>query len=316
LSAPSYTPQLRPLSVGEMLDAGFKLFRHRFGTLLACVLVPMLPLSILTTILVASANPDAFDPNATEPTTTDDEVGGLLAAAVIALLLHGVAAALAVAACFKVISSAYLGERATAGSSLRHGLRRFLPLIVAYFAIGIPTGILGVFWIFIIPGLLSIWLTVKWSVTFAAIVAEQAGPFRAMGRSWALTRNNWWRTFATLAVLAVIAVVLYFAIAIGLTAAVEATAESIGAFAYATVNTLLSVIALAIVFPLIAAVVTVIYYDLRVRNEGFDLELLAKGVGADASRFAVAPELPGTPSQSPPPTPGGFAAPDGPPATS
>ena len=43
----SFTPQLRPLSVGEVLDAGFRLLRHRFGTLMLCVLVPIVPLYIL-----------------------------------------------------------------------------------------------------------------------------------------------------------------------------------------------------------------------------------------------------------------------------
>jgi MFS family permease len=315
LSAPSYTPQLRPLSIGEMLDAGFRLFRHRFGTLLACVLVPMVPLTILATIIIASTTPDAFDPNAPQP-TEDDEIGGLFAGLLIAFVLYGVAAALAVAACFKTISAAYLGERATAGSSLRHGLRRFLPLVVAYFVIAIPTGFLGIFWIFIIPGVVSIWLGVKWSMTFPAIVAEQAGPFRAMGRSWALTRKSWWRTFATLLVVGIIAVVIYLAIGIGLSIALEGTADSIGTFAYATLNTLLTVISLAIIYPLVAAVMTVVYYDLRVRNEGFDLELLAKGVGADASPFERAPERPGPPSPGPAPSTGGFAAPEGPTAAS
>jgi hypothetical protein len=312
LSAPSYTPQLRPLSVGETLDAGFRLFRERFGTLLVCVLVPMVPLTILSTILIASVSPDVFDPNA--PALTEDEANDFLAAVLILVLLYGIAATLAIAACFKVISSAYLGEHETAASSLRHGLKRAVPLILTYIVIGIPTGLLGIFWIFIIPGLLSIWLTVKWSMAYPAVIAEQAGPFKAMGRSWTLTRKNWWRTFGTLFVLFLIAFVIYLAIGFGLTSAVAAVADTIGSFAYATVNTLLSLIALAIVFPLVAAIVTVLYYDLRVRSEGFDLELLAKGVGADSSRFATAPERPGPPS--PTTSAGGFSAPEGPAAAS
>jgi hypothetical protein len=42
-----------------------------------------------------------------------------------------VAAALAVAACFKVVSAAYLGEHARVGESLRYRLSRLLPLTVA-----------------------------------------------------------------------------------------------------------------------------------------------------------------------------------------
>ena len=38
-----------------------------------------------------------------------------------------------------------------------------------------------------------------------------------------------------------------------------------------------------------AAVLTVLYFDLRVRKEGFDLQLLARGVGQDASAYATSP---------------------------
>ena len=75
MSAPSFTPQLRPLSVGEMLDAGFRLFRHRFGTLVACVVVPVVPLTILGTIVTASTDPNAYDVNAPVTDTSTAWVG-------------------------------------------------------------------------------------------------------------------------------------------------------------------------------------------------------------------------------------------------
>ena len=42
-----------------------------------------------------------------------------------------------------------------------------------------------------------------------------------------------------------------------------------------------------------AAVATVLYFDLRVRKEGFDLQLLARGVGEDASAYATSPQAVG-----------------------
>jgi len=78
LSAPSYTPQLRPLSVGEILDAGFRLFRHRFGTLVLCVLVPIVPLYVLGTLIVGSTDPNAFDVNAPTSSGGRAAVGQLL----------------------------------------------------------------------------------------------------------------------------------------------------------------------------------------------------------------------------------------------
>jgi Membrane domain of glycerophosphoryl diester phosphodiesterase len=300
LSAPSYTPQLRPLSVGEMLDAGFRLFRHRFGTLVACVVVPVVPLTILGTIIIASTDPDAFDVNAT---STDS--GAALAGFLISIFLQSAGAALAVAACFKAISAAYLGERASFGDSLGYALRRFIPLMVCYVLVVIIT--IPGFILLIIPG---IWLSVKLCMAFPAVIFERAGPFRSIGRSWTLTRGNWWRVFGTLVVVFLIAMVVNFALGAVL-GIVAAGSDSISEVAFAVLNTVITLLTYMLTYPLWAAVMTVIYYDLRVRNEGFDLQLLAQGVGADTSRFESSPERPFAP---PPPGQegGGFRPPETP----
>ena len=181
--------------------------------------------------------------------------------------------------------------------------------MVAYIVLSITLGI-G-FVLFILPG---VFLSVKWSVAFAAIVSERAGPFSAIGRSWELTRGHWWRTFGTLLVLGLLSLVLYLAIVAGLGSAI-ATNQDMSEVTYATLTVALTIVLFAILYPLIAAIISVMYYDLRVRNEGFDLQLLAQGVGADTSRFESAPELPGAPpstSVPPPSTSGGFAPPEGP----
>ena len=56
MSTTQYTPQLRPLSVGEVLDASFKIVRQSFGTLAGCVLVVAVPLNIINTLITASAS--------------------------------------------------------------------------------------------------------------------------------------------------------------------------------------------------------------------------------------------------------------------
>jgi hypothetical protein len=298
LSAPSYTPQLRPLSVGEILDAGFRLFRHRFGTLVGCIFVPIVPFYILGTIIVGSTDPTAFDVNAPV-----DNSGTAVLGRLIDQLLSSIAAAVAVAACFKAISAAYLGERAGVGDSLRYAAGRFLPLIVAYIVMVII--LVPAFIALIIPG---IWIAVKLSMTFPALVCEKAGPFKSIGRSWELTKDNWWRVFGTLLVVFILMFVITLALG-GVLGAVLLSSDSMGELAFAVLTTLIGLLIAAITYPLIAAVVTVMYYDLRVRNEGFDLQLLARGVGADSSRFETSPERPSAP---PPSSTGGFRPPEEP----
>jgi len=93
-------------------------------------------------------------------------------------------------------------------------------------------------------------------------------------------------------------------------ALLETTTLTISEVAFAVLTTLIGLLIAFITYPLIAAVVTVMYYDLRVRNEGFDLHLLARGVGADTSRFETSPERPE--SQPPPSSTGGFRPPEEP----
>jgi hypothetical protein len=297
LSAPSYTPQLRPLSVGEMLDAGFRLFSARFWTLILCVLVPVVPLTIVATALQASVDPNAFDLNS----TAQVDSGTALAGTLVAALIQFAAAALGIAACFKAISAAYLGERAGAAESLRYALGRLVPLLIAYllFLVLVAIGFIAL----IIP---AFWIAVKLSMVFPAVVFERKGPFSAIGRSWTLTRGHWWRIFGTLAVIFLITFVAQLVlggVAGGLLGASDASELTT-----AVVLTLVNLLTLALTYPLWAAVTSVVYYDLRVRNEGFDLQLLARGMAAAAARFESAPERPVAPS---PDAGGGFAPPEG-----
>jgi len=299
LSAPSFTPQLRPLSVGEMLDAGFRLFNARFWTLILCVLVPVVPLQIVATVLQASVDPNAFDLNSTE--TVDS--GTALAGNLVGAVLQFAAAALAIAACFKAISAAYLGERAGFAESLRYALGRLLPLLVAYILVLVIIA-LG-FILLIIPG---IWIAVKLAMVFPAVVFERKGPFGAIGRSWSLTRENWWRTFGALLVVFLITFVLQL-VSGGVVGGLLGASDTVSELTVAIVLTLVNLITLALTYPLWAAVTSVVYYDLRVRNEGFDLRLLAQGMGADTDRFQAAPERPAGPP--PPASGGGFVPPEG-----
>ena len=76
----------------------------------------------------ASTDENAFDTNATTTEASGSAVVGLILGA----FLQGAAIALAVAACIKLISAAYLGERVDAGDSLRFGMSRILALIGTY----------------------------------------------------------------------------------------------------------------------------------------------------------------------------------------
>jgi hypothetical protein len=238
---------------------------------------------------------------------------------------------IAIAACFRLISAAYLGEPVTAGQSLRAGARRVPAMVVA----SVVLAILAVVVIFIFAILAAaarplillaipafVYLMVKWSLVWPAIVSEKAGPFHAINRSWTLTEDKWWRSFAVLLVLTLISLVLVIALQFGLIGAFTSI-DSISEIALALVDTVFNVIVMAVIYPLSAAIISVLYYDTRVRKEGFDLQLLAESIGSDSSRYADTPQerpetVGGLSAPTPTPVPassnpgGGFAPPEGP----
>jgi hypothetical protein len=305
VSTTQYSPQLRPLSVGEVLDASFKIVRQSFGTLAGCVLVVALPLNIINTLITASTSDNAFNLDGTGATTGSDlstgtELAGFLLTTTLALVLTTLAAA----ACFRAVSGVYLGEQPTVGGSLSFAAGRVLPVIVLSFLYFF--GLIPAFIAVIIPG---IWLAVAWSVSFPALLSEGIGPVAAFGRSFRLVRGRWWPTFGTLLVMYLLVVVIsgILGALFGATLIAAVDSEAVAAVFYTIINTLSSLITL----PLMASVLTVVYFDLRVRKEGFDLQLLARGVGQDASAYDTSPQAVGAASGLG--SGGGFAPPTHPP---
>jgi len=305
MATTQFSPPLRPLSVGEVLDASFKIVRQSFGTLAMCVLVVALPLNIITTLITASTSENAF--NLDDVSGDDVSTGTQIAGSLVTSALGIVLTALAAAACYRAVSSVYLGEHPTVGESLSFAASRLGPVIglsIIYFLALIPA-----FIALIIPG---IWLAVAWSLSFPALLAERLGPVAALGRSYRLVKGRWWPTFGALLVMYLIVAVIsgILGAIFGASLVGSSGNEAVAATIYTIVNTLSSLITL----PLVAAVVTVIYFDQRVRKEGFDLHLLSRGVGRESSPHDTSPQsvatasgLGGEPAQS-----GGFAPPRAP----
>jgi hypothetical protein len=311
VSTTQYSPQLRPLSVGEVLDASFKIVRQSFGTLAGCVLVVALPLNIVSTLVTASTQDHAFG---VDSTSGSDVGGGTVAAGLLVnFTLTVLLSALAAAACYRAVSGLYLGERQTVGGSLSFPASRLFPVIALaclYFL-----GLIPAFVLLVLPG---VWLSVAWSVSYPALLSEGVGPAAALGRSFRLVQGRWWPTFGALLVMNVLVGVITLIITGLLTAPLvsSSTSEATAAVLTTIANTLSALITL----PLSAAVLTVIYFDLRVRKEGFDLQLLARGVGEDPSAYATSPQVVGEASglggggfaPPAPPQSGGFAPPQAP----
>ncbi len=270
---------MRPLSVGEILDVAIKVYLRHAGTLFRVVLVVVAPIEVLNTLVFASALPDdlnrpAFAPAApgeTEP-IRPEELWTTVAAFGVVFLLAILAGTIATAASFKAVADAYLGERPAWRSSLRFALVRLHSLLWVTVLGGVLV-LLGAL-LFVVPG---IWLWIAFAVAVPVLLMEDVKGRRALGRSRRLVRGRWWQAFA-LVLLGYLLAGIAMTVLVGLVEATAFTDLGESAVAYLALSTVASTVASVLTTPFIAAFVTVLYFDLRVRKEGFDLELLARQI--------------------------------------
>lgn len=290
-------PALRPLGIGEILDVGIKIYWRNAWTLFRIVLFVVLPAQIVVGIIQVSALPEGVNTNfnySFNPgidTSTDTLSGSdattLVVGFVVALIINALAGKLAQAGCFRAVADAYLGEEIGWRSSLRYALGRF-PAVVAVSVLStifIGLGIIAC----IIPG---IYLWGAFFVAIPVLLVEGVGPMRALGRSRELVKGRWWGTIGV-AVIGYLLVTIVGGVLTGLLVGVALASPDQNTVAGFALNTVATTLSSMITTPAVAAFATVLYIDLRVRKEGFDLLLLAQRLGVEPSAAgAAAPYLP------------------------
>lgn len=284
-------PELRALSVGEVLDAAIKIYFRHARTLFLLVLLIVAPTQVLISLIDLSASEGIYSTGGEiDPAIDVEDVPRIAAGLIVIVLLTLLSATLATGACFKAIVDGYLGGQPSWRESLAFVARRLHSLVW----VSILVYLLAVVALLalILPG---IWLFVAWSVAVPALLTEDLRGRRALGRSFRLVRGRWWPTFG-IVVLGTLLSGIVAGVIGGLTGALTFAADSDTALFL--VNTLGGTLGSLVSTPFTAAFITVLYVDLRVRKEGFDLQLLAQRVGSVPGDvpIAVPPPPPAGPS--------------------
>jgi hypothetical protein len=294
-------PELRPLSIGEILDVAIKIYLRNAWTLFRVVLVVVAPVQVVSALIEASAGSNGSGITTTGDTTTvsSHDLALYLSAFGAATILGVVANTVATGASFKAVADAYLAEQPTWRSSLRFAFARLHSILWITFLGGIATVVGLVFCI--IPG---VYLWIAFAVAVPVLLTEGVKGTRALGRSRALVGGRWLGTFGVVLLGTVLAGVVSAAIG-GLAGVANAStdANSVAGF---LVNSVSGTLGAMISTPFTAAFVSVLYFDLRVRKEGFDLQLLAERIGLTAPPEGGYRPAPGS---APAPRPTGDAAP-------
>src|SRR5207237_1264734 len=96
-------------------------------------------------------------------------------------------------------------------------------------------------------------------------------------RAYRLVRGRWWPTFGALLVAFMFQ--FFLGLVLGIPLALLTASWDSGSTAAIALTSVVSVASSVVTTPFMAAVLVLVYFDLRVRKEGFDLELLSQGVG-------------------------------------
>ena len=306
MQASSSLPVLRALRLGELLDQAIRLYRRNFLTFIGIIAVVYVPLMVLQTIsstwLSSSLLGAASLQSPEEIFSNGRSWIGLLSTVVLGFLQVILVQGIATGALTRAVADNYLGRKTNILDAYRGIGKSWLSLLGALLLLGLVF-IVAVLWSVVPcigwvtgPGMIAFLLTVVNPMVAPVVVLEGKGAVDAIRRAWSLTRRRFWPVLGYVFVLNLFSLLVVN----GPVAIVNAVLpQFLGSFDDPTmklvilsiIQMLVSLTALLIYYPLQMTAFTLIYFDLRVRTEGFDLALLTMNESelADASQALAAP---------------------------
>lgn len=292
---------LRPLGLGELLDGAFQACRKNAAATFGTALLVQAVVSVLTLLFARGIFPEEMLTGNVEP--TDGEIGASLTSGTLLIIVSAVGVLLLQGVLVVPVARSILNLKTGFTQTWKLSRKRLLPLAglgavltlmllvgTAAFSVvlaliltalgpaGIPVLILGVLALVAV----TVWLAVKLALAPAALVLEPAGVFSSLRRSWQLTRRNFWRTFGILALTALLVSIVSSVIStpvvliLSLVGALGSGSDpGMGAtVALLALNLAITAFFSAIGYAFQASVTSLLYVDLRIRREGFDLTLM------------------------------------------
>ena len=239
-AAPAAT--IRPRLLGDLLSETVALYRRHLWVFLPIALVPQIP------GLIGLTNPS---------------VGQQIVLTAVVFVL----AAIAQGAVVHAVATVYTGVPPSISASVRQAARLGVPLIAGQLMLMLLLFISALLAVVLIGIPMLVVFLVVMAFYPQAIIIERITYVPAFRRSAGLVKGNWWRVFGIgvcYLLIIVIPALLLLSLA-GLTSSLAAN------LALAAVG--------ALGMPWMAIGATLLYFDLRVRQEGFDVDTLTLEIG-------------------------------------
>ena len=289
----SNTPTLQPMGVGEILDITFSLYRKHF----------LLFLGIITVYFLGSLVTYSLE-GFLQDTDLKNLVPNLVSIPFVLVSMGGVIIATA---------AIFLDKHITSTDALKQTFRRFWHLLGGYLlwaAVLIIPFIVSLLFLtsFVMRGTSSIsilfipfafvpfliYFLVRWGFVFEVLLLEKTNVRNAFKRSSELVRGTWWRVFGMLILILLLSVAILYIFEISL-GAIFILAKAAGGTDFKTliqwsvmetdlgssnlifyaIMTCTNLILKTLIFPIWVIGITLLYFDLRIRKEGLDIEMQA-----------------------------------------
>jgi len=242
--------RLRPRTVSELVDAAIALYKRDAALYILAAAIGYTPYLILELFFL---RPDSL---------SNPFAGGLVT--IVLSLASLVTTSFMSAVVVKLGSQAYLGNAPDLATTVAEVAPRVPALVVAAI---LKAALIIIGAMFLLVG--ALYVVARYFAVASVVVLEDKGPLSAFGRSSELSVGRKGHLLKAL----LLVFLIYFVLSLGVTA--------FASLAHSTVVTRVATAAWTIVgWPLVGLTEMVLYYDARIRGEGFDLEHLAASLDA------------------------------------
>jgi hypothetical protein len=281
---------LRPMTLGEVLDRTFHLYKNNFWLFAG---ITALPFSLLLIAEVAFAAVGSLGAKASAnhaPVVSPGALGGLVGGGALVLILYFLMIGAAHAATVFAVSDLYLSRPVSIRGSLSRVGWKVFRVLALFFVIGLIIGVgvliavtlgfvIGPAFIFL--GILlmfvpAIILFCRVAVAIPAAMLEDLGAVRALERSVYLTKGHVMQIFVIflLVVVATYVAVLVLQMPLLILMMASAAAHQAPSFGLQVLQQVAAFVSQVLVGPIGTIAFSLMYYNLRVRKEAFDIQHL------------------------------------------
>jgi len=243
------------------VDAAFQILRAHYPQFIMCSAIAYLPSLIIQIIWASDPAQLAISPGASVIVGMAMWLGFALMSAVLIVCA----------------SQAYLGDPIDVAGAVRKALPR-MPFVLIGAFVRYIAFFLGVFTLFI--G--TFYFMARWFAVTPAIVLERRGVGASLSRSAALSKGRKGHIIGTYLLIALI----YLPLVAGVQIAAALLLKNL------TLQAIVTALFTILIYPFIAITEALLYFDARIKHEGFDIELMAGALDGGAvapSREAAAP---------------------------